>query len=98
MIPLSFECVASQRRDFFFADVAVNLPGCQANDIQNTEPVRRLTELKEQLEEDASKLTRQVFSWLFPFGPAWNSVLGTFYISSFVLVKFTVLKYAERAW
>lgn len=25
---------------------------------------------------------RQVFSWLFPFGPAWNSVLGTFYISS----------------
>ncbi|EKM58251.1 uncharacterized protein PHACADRAFT_171514 [Phanerochaete carnosa HHB-10118-sp] len=25
---------------------------------------------------------RQIFSWLFPFGPAWNSVLGTFYISS----------------
>jgi solute carrier family 39 (zinc transporter), member 7 len=53
--------------------------------------VRRLTELKEELEEDASKLTRQVFSWLFPFGPAWNSVLGTFYISSFVLANFTVL-------
>jgi len=25
---------------------------------------------------------RQVFAWLFPFGPAWNSILGTFYISS----------------
>ncbi|EIM91296.1 Zinc/iron permease [Stereum hirsutum FP-91666 SS1] len=25
---------------------------------------------------------RQVFAWLFPFGPGWNSVLGTFYISS----------------
>lgn len=53
--------------------------------------MRRLTELKEGLEEDASKLTRVAFSWLFPFGPAWNSVLGTFYISSFVLVKLTVL-------
>ena len=27
---------------------------------------------------------RQVFSVLFPFGPAWNSILGTFYISSYV--------------
>ncbi|KAF8525774.1 ZIP-like iron-zinc transporter [Hysterangium stoloniferum] len=51
-------------------------------DIQNSEPVRQLTALKEELEEEASKLTRQVFAWLFPFGPAWNSVLGTFYISS----------------
>jgi len=25
---------------------------------------------------------RTVFAWLFPFGPAWNSILGTFYISS----------------
>jgi len=25
---------------------------------------------------------RQLFSYLFPFGPGWNSVLGTFYISS----------------
>lgn len=25
---------------------------------------------------------RQIFAWLFPFGPAWNSILGTFYISS----------------
>lgn len=67
----------------------------KASDIQNAEPVRRLTELKEDLEGDASKLTRVVFSWLFPFGPAWNSVLGTFYISSFVLVKHRAA-YAER--
>ncbi|KAI0058664.1 Zinc/iron permease [Artomyces pyxidatus] len=25
---------------------------------------------------------RQIFAFLFPFGPGWNSVLGTFYISS----------------
>ncbi|KAF8591051.1 Zinc/iron permease [Ramaria rubella] len=54
----------------------------RVDDIQNTAPVRKLTALKAELEEDASKLTRQVFAWLFPFGPAWNSVLGTFYISS----------------
>jgi len=27
---------------------------------------------------------RQIFAWLFPFGPAANSILGTFYISSYV--------------
>ncbi|KIJ52518.1 hypothetical protein M422DRAFT_58669 [Sphaerobolus stellatus SS14] len=52
------------------------------SDVHNSEPVRLLARLKAELEEDASKLTQQVFAWLFPFGPAWNSVLGTFYISS----------------
>lgn len=27
---------------------------------------------------------RKIFAFLFPFGPAWNSILGTFYISSCV--------------
>jgi len=51
-----------------------------------------LKELKESLEEDASKLTRQVFAWLFPFGPAWNSILGTFYISSCVAAFLSVFR------
>lgn len=25
---------------------------------------------------------RQIFAFFFPFGPAWNSILATFYISS----------------
>ncbi|KAH9015194.1 hypothetical protein EDB84DRAFT_1567817 [Lactarius hengduanensis] len=34
------------------------------------------------LDDTQSPVLRQVFAVLFPFGPAWNSVLGTFYISS----------------
>lgn len=34
------------------------------------------------MEDEESPIMRQVFAWLFPFGPGWNSVLGTFYISS----------------
>ncbi|KAI0649363.1 ZIP-like iron-zinc transporter [Trametes meyenii] len=51
-------------------------------DIQACEPVKALGVLKEELEAAQSPIMRQVFSWLFPFGPGWNSVLGTFYISS----------------
>ncbi|PPQ91714.1 LOW QUALITY PROTEIN: hypothetical protein CVT25_012855 [Psilocybe cyanescens] len=52
------------------------------DDIQQCAPVQKLTLLKETLEEQQSPIMRTVFSWLFPFGPAWNSILGTFYISS----------------
>ncbi|KAI0360015.1 Zinc/iron permease [Trametes cingulata] len=51
-------------------------------DIQACTPVQQLSALKEELEAAQSPIMRQVFSWLFPFGPGWNSVLGTFYISS----------------
>ncbi|KAH9902887.1 Zinc/iron permease [Cubamyces lactineus] len=51
-------------------------------DIQACKPVQQLGALKEELEAAQSPIMRQVFSWLFPFGPGWNSVLGTFYISS----------------
>ncbi|KAM5538460.1 hypothetical protein V8D89_007793 [Ganoderma adspersum] len=51
-------------------------------DIQACAPVRQLSALKEELEAAQSPIMRTVFSWLFPFGPGWNSVLGTFYISS----------------
>ncbi|KAI0635770.1 Zinc/iron permease [Trametes polyzona] len=51
-------------------------------DIQACAPVQQLSALKEELEAEQSPIMRQVFAWLFPFGPGWNSVLGTFYISS----------------
>jgi zinc transporter 7 len=46
------------------------------------EPILKLSLLKRTIEENQSPIMRQIFSWLFPFGPAWNSILGTFYISS----------------
>lgn len=63
----------------------VNIPSYvypQASEIQECLPVWRLSLLKATLEEDASPVMRKVFAVLFPFGPAWNSILGTFYISS----------------
>ncbi|EJD47214.1 Zinc/iron permease [Auricularia subglabra TFB-10046 SS5] len=49
-------------------------------DVAACAPVAALSALKAEGEQ--SSALRAVFSWLFPFGPAWNSVLGTFYISS----------------
>ncbi|KAJ7126784.1 ZIP-like iron-zinc transporter [Mycena epipterygia] len=53
-----------------------------ASEIQECLPVWRLSLLKATLEAEESLLLHKVFGWLFPFGPAWNSILGTFYISS----------------
>ncbi|KAF9533899.1 ZIP-like iron-zinc transporter [Crepidotus variabilis] len=52
------------------------------HDISQCMPIKKLSMLKETIEADESPIMRQVFNWLFPFGPAWNSILGTFYISS----------------
>ncbi|TBU49754.1 ZIP-like iron-zinc transporter [Dichomitus squalens] len=52
------------------------------SDIQGCAPIQQLSALKEELEAAQSPIMRTVFSWLFPFGPGMNSVLGTFYISS----------------
>ncbi|KAF7327935.1 ZIP-like iron-zinc transporter [Mycena kentingensis (nom. inval.)] len=46
------------------------------------QPIWRLSMLKKTLEAEQSPVMRRVFSWLFPFGPGMNSILGTFYISS----------------
>ncbi|KAJ7679016.1 Zinc/iron permease [Mycena polygramma] len=51
-------------------------------EIQECLPVWRLGLIKSTLEAEQSPFMRKVFTWLFPFGPAWNSILGTFYISS----------------
>lgn len=45
----------------------------QLADIEQCEPVQQLSSLKEELESTASPVMRQVFAWLFPFGPGWNS-------------------------
>ncbi|KAF8071777.1 ZIP-like iron-zinc transporter [Lyophyllum atratum] len=52
------------------------------SEVQECAPVQKLGALKQAIEERESPVLRQVFAWLFPFGPAWNSILGTFYISS----------------
>jgi len=70
-------CIASQisanvhQQEAF--DVA-NLTVRQA-EIQQCLPVQRLSALKTGIEENESPIMRQVFAWLFPFGPAWNSGL-----------------------
>ncbi|KAG6902853.1 hypothetical protein C0995_010738 [Termitomyces sp. Mi166 len=51
-------------------------------ELYKCEAIKNLSSLKDVVEEGESPLLRQVFAWLFPFGPAWNSILGTFYISS----------------
>lgn len=53
-----------------------------AADVAQCTAVQQLSKLKEEIAGDESPVMRQVFAWLFPFGPGWNSVLGTFYISS----------------
>ncbi|KZS92471.1 ZIP-like iron-zinc transporter [Sistotremastrum niveocremeum HHB9708] len=52
------------------------------NDLQQCKPVQALSALKIEVDGSASTLTRRVFDVLFPFGPGWNSILATFYISS----------------
>ncbi|KAF8239607.1 Zinc/iron permease [Tricholoma matsutake] len=56
--------------------------GIMESEVQNCTPVQKLSALKNALDEHESPVMRKVFAWLFPFGPAWNSIMGTFYISS----------------
>ncbi|KAJ3974500.1 Zinc/iron permease [Lentinula raphanica] len=61
-------------------------PGTQLKvtdaDIKQCLVVQQLDTLKLDIEGEEFPIMRKVFAWLFPFGPAWNSILGTFYISS----------------
>ncbi|KAL1705114.1 ZIP zinc transporter-domain-containing protein [Schizophyllum commune] len=52
------------------------------SEVMQTAPVQKLSQLQAALNAEESPIMRQVFSVLFPFGPALNSILGTFYISS----------------
>ncbi|KIK55111.1 hypothetical protein GYMLUDRAFT_48067 [Collybiopsis luxurians FD-317 M1] len=51
-------------------------------DLKQCNAIQELDALKIQMEEGESPIMRTIFGYLFPFGPAWNSILGTFYISS----------------
>jgi len=64
-----------------FAKSTVSCPILES-EIQECSTVRKLVKVKAELEEGESPILRQIFGFLFPFGPAWNSILGTFYISS----------------
>ncbi|PBK75866.1 Zip-domain-containing protein [Armillaria solidipes] len=50
--------------------------------IHHCASVQQLSAIRIAAEDHESPIMRKIFAWLFPFGPAWNSVLGTFYISS----------------
>ncbi|KIJ13428.1 hypothetical protein PAXINDRAFT_117146 [Paxillus involutus ATCC 200175] len=52
------------------------------SEIHDCAAVEKLSDLRRAVEDNESPIMRQVFAWLFPFGPGWNAVLGTFYISS----------------
>ncbi|KAF8896172.1 ZIP-like iron-zinc transporter [Infundibulicybe gibba] len=80
---ISLICVANARAGL----PKSNSPGHDTlsvfeSEIHECPPIQQLSALKHVLEEQESPIMRQVFSWLFPFGPAWNSIIGTFYISS----------------
>ncbi|KAH9063907.1 ZIP-like iron-zinc transporter [Lactarius vividus] len=73
---------------FFFSPASATLSKSSSTllireaEIAQCSPVQQLSALKKEIAGDESPVLRQVFAVLFPFGPAWNSVLGTFYISS----------------
>ena len=49
------------------------ITAAQDSDIARCEPVQQLSALKHELEANQSPIMRTVFSFLFPFGPGWNS-------------------------
>lgn len=63
--------------------IGIDIYISQQTEIQQCEAIQQLSILKIALQEEESPVMRQIFAFLFPFGPAWNSILGTFYISSY---------------
>jgi zinc transporter 7 len=79
---LLLEVHAAGEKEAGVNDTTEPLVSVLEDEILQCAPIQRLSVLKQSLEEQHSAVLRTIFSWLFPFGPAWNSVLGTFYISS----------------
>ncbi|KAG1808376.1 ZIP zinc transporter-domain-containing protein [Suillus subaureus] len=52
------------------------------SEIHECHSVEKLSALKIAVEDEASPIMRQVFAWLFPFGPGWNSGKG---VPNFIL-------------
>src|SRR6267154_2888745 len=49
----------------------------QEPEIHECPSIEKLSALKIAVEETESPVMRQVFAWLFPFGPGWNSGKGS---------------------
>jgi len=79
---LLVEAHATSEKETGVNDTTDSLVSVLEDEILQCAPIERLSVLKQSLEAQHSPVLRTIFSWLFPFGPAWNSVLGTFYISS----------------
>lgn len=48
-------------------------PDTQESDIEACPAIEKLSELKIAVDDTESPIMRQVFAWLFPFGPGWNA-------------------------
>jgi solute carrier family 39 (zinc transporter), member 7 len=68
-----FACITSQITANVSPEKAQDSLRVRQADIQQCAPIQQLSALKAGIEENESPLMRQVFAWLFPFGPAWNS-------------------------
>ncbi|KAH0833057.1 ZIP-like iron-zinc transporter [Lanmaoa asiatica] len=55
------------------------------SDIHDCPAVEKLSDLKRAVEDNESAIMRQVFSWLFPFGPGWNAGLWLSMVPNFIL-------------
>ena len=61
--PIPRDCAATSCRGLFV----------QETEVTECSTVKQLSALKQQVVGSQSPVMRQVFSWLFPFGPGWNS-------------------------
>lgn len=61
---------------FTRANVSCGVTTAQESEIHECPSVEKLSALKIAVEDEESPIMRQVFAWLFPFGPGWNSGKG----------------------
>jgi hypothetical protein len=60
----------------YTADCPTSFTDDQESDIHDCIAVQKLSALKRTVDDDESPIMRQVFGWLFPFGPGWNAGLS----------------------
>lgn len=54
-------------------NVSYGVITAQESEIHECASIEKLSALKIAIEEKESPVMRQVFAWLFPFGPGWNA-------------------------
>lgn len=73
--------VRNSKSPLFYKDGVLNLQNLEQR-LDNCEVVQELNvKLEEEHAHHHDSLIERIFEKLFPFGPAWNSVLATLYIS-----------------